>query len=250
MASAASTAVRVPANLSGAISTRMRCILPAPRGGAHRTSYDRVAMTTGSYDVLIRPMTAARRGRGRAAQRRRPTSSSTSAATRAAGRTRRSARRTGRRTGRRAPATCSRTDPGGCWVAERDGELVGLRDLAGPRADVDPGVVRRPPGAAGRGHRPAAARGRAAHGRGCLRGMLNASADPRALRRYRLAGFDLHPQMMLWGHVDRADLPVVRPGPRGRPGRLRPDGLDRPPGPGRRPRTRPRGGGRRASGWS
>ena len=33
------------------------------------------------------------------------------------------------------------------------------------------------------------------HGRGCLRGMFAASADPAAVRRYRLAGFTLHPQM-------------------------------------------------------
>ena len=42
------------------------------------------------------------------------------------------------------------------------------------------------------------------HGRGCLRGMFAASADPGAVRRYRLAGFDLHPQMMLTGVVDRS----------------------------------------------
>ena len=37
------------------------------------------------------------------------------------------------------------------------------------------------------------------HGRGCLRGMLNASTDPRALRRYHEAGFRLYPQMLLRG---------------------------------------------------
>ena len=47
------------------------------------------------------------------------------------------------------------------------------------------------------------------HGRGCLRGMLSASADPRAIRRYRAAGFSLHPQMYLTGTVDRSAIPVV-----------------------------------------
>ena len=47
------------------------------------------------------------------------------------------------------------------------------------------------------------------HGRGCLRGMFAASADPGAVRRYRLAGFDLHPQMLLAGVVDRSAIPVV-----------------------------------------
>ena len=39
--------------------------------------------------------------------------------------------------------------------------------------------------------------------------MFAASADPGAVRRYRLAGFDLHPQMMLTGVVDRSAIPVV-----------------------------------------
>jgi hypothetical protein len=47
------------------------------------------------------------------------------------------------------------------------------------------------------------------HSRSCLRAMLSASADPRALRRYRQAGFSLHPQMYLTGAVDRSALPVV-----------------------------------------
>jgi hypothetical protein len=47
------------------------------------------------------------------------------------------------------------------------------------------------------------------HGRGCLRGMLAASADPKAVRRYHQAGFALHPQMLMTGTVDRGTLPVV-----------------------------------------
>jgi hypothetical protein len=39
--------------------------------------------------------------------------------------------------------------------------------------------------------------------------MLAASADPGAVRRYRLAGFTLHPQMFLTGVVDRDAIPVV-----------------------------------------
>src|SRR5688500_6770934 len=66
------------------------------------------------------------------------------------------------------------------------------------------------------------------HGRGCLRGMLNASDDPQALRRYALAGFRLQPQMSLHGTVDRALLPVVRHVREGTPGdRDLLDSLDR-----------------------
>jgi GNAT superfamily N-acetyltransferase len=47
------------------------------------------------------------------------------------------------------------------------------------------------------------------HGRGSLRGMLNASNDPKAVRRYHQAGFRLHPQMFLRGAPDRSTIPVV-----------------------------------------
>jgi hypothetical protein len=39
--------------------------------------------------------------------------------------------------------------------------------------------------------------------------MLSASGDTRAVRIYRQAGFDLHPQMYLTGAVDRSAIPVI-----------------------------------------
>ncbi|GAA1920812.1 hypothetical protein GCM10009797_13130 [Nocardioides hwasunensis] len=101
------------------------------------------------------------------------------------------------------------TDPGGCWVAEVDGEVVGgavsrVRELMWILASF---AVRPEHQAQGIGTQLMAAA--LHHGRGCLRGMFAASADPGAVRRYRLAGFDLHPQMMVTGVVDRSALPVV-----------------------------------------
>ena len=102
-----------------------------------------------------------------------------------------------------------RTDPGGCWVAEADGEVVGFatsltRELMWILASY---AVR--PGLQDRGIGRALLEAALHHGRGCLRGMLNASADPRAVRLYATAGFRLHPQLLLWGRVDRSLLPVV-----------------------------------------
>ena len=102
-----------------------------------------------------------------------------------------------------------RTDPGGCWAAELDGEVVGfatslrretlwvLASYAVRPEHQGQGIGRQLLGAA------------AGHGQGCLRAMLNSSQDQQALRRYRQAGFDTLPQVMVWGHVERSVLPVV-----------------------------------------
>jgi predicted N-acetyltransferase YhbS len=100
-------------------------------------------------------------------------------------------------------------DPGGCWVAEDAGEVVGfatsfVREQVWCLATY---AVR--PGLQGQGV------GRrllqAAHGYGarCPAGMLSASVDARAVRRYWRAGFALHPQMLLRGKVDRSQVPAV-----------------------------------------
>ena len=141
-------------------------------------------------------------------------------------------------------ATSLATDPGG--LLGRRGRRRGWsasRRVLRPRADVDPGVVRRPArGSRARASAPSLLAAALHHGRGCLRGMLAASADPKAVRRYRLAGFSLHPQMLLRG--------VGRPARRSRsssgcatgsPGDFDlMDSVDRQH-PGRRARPRPRG---------
>lgn len=101
------------------------------------------------------------------------------------------------------------TDPGGCWVAEVDGEVVGgaisrVRELMWILASF--AVT---PEHQGQGIGTQLLAAAMHHGRGCLRGMFAASADPGAVRRYRLAGFSLHPQMFLTGAVHRDAIPVV-----------------------------------------
>lgn len=102
-----------------------------------------------------------------------------------------------------------RHDPAGCWVAEGPEGPVGVaaaikRELLWVLVTY---VVR--PGLQGQGLGGQLLEAALDHGRGCLRGMISASADPRAARRYRLAGFTLHPTMELTGVVDRSLLPVV-----------------------------------------
>jgi GNAT superfamily N-acetyltransferase len=100
-------------------------------------------------------------------------------------------------------------DPEGCWVAERGPGLVGVavsmrRDLTWILATY--AVL---PALQGHGLGRQLLEAALSHGRGCLRGMIAASADPRAARRYRQAGFRLHPTMSLTGVVDRSAIPVV-----------------------------------------
>ena len=102
-----------------------------------------------------------------------------------------------------------RTDAGGCWVAEDETGLVGfatsfVRDTTWCLATY---VVR--PGLQGRGIGRALLDAAMQHGRACLHGMLSASTDPKALRRYHQAGFALHPHMRLTGEPDRSAIPVV-----------------------------------------
>jgi GNAT superfamily N-acetyltransferase len=120
---------------------------------------------------------------------------------------------------RRSPehraAWCARTrgflasDPDGCWVAEKGDEVVGFatsfrRERVWCLATF---AVR--PGLQGAGIGAQVLDPARAYGADLPRGMLAASVDPRALRRYHRAGFRLHPQLTLHGAVERSTLPRV-----------------------------------------
>jgi len=98
--------------------------------------------------------------------------------------------------------------PGGFVAEDASGPIGAVlalrRDLTWILASF---VVR--PGLQGRGVGRQLLEAAAGHGRGCLRGLLSASEDQAAVRRYRALGFTLHPMMELTGPVPRSALPVV-----------------------------------------
>ncbi|MER5865573.1 GNAT family N-acetyltransferase [Kitasatospora sp. NPDC002040] len=103
-----------------------------------------------------------------------------------------------------------RHDPGGCWVAEQDGRAIGVALSLRREGLWGLSLLAVLPEAQGRGVGRILLERAGEYGRGCLRGLLCSSADPAAARRYRRAGFTLHPTMQLAGPVDRAGL--VDPG--------------------------------------
>jgi GNAT superfamily N-acetyltransferase len=101
------------------------------------------------------------------------------------------------------------TDPRGCWVAEDESGMLGIvvsfvREKMWLLASY--AVL---PGTQGLGLGKALLAPALDYGAGSLRAMLNASSDPRAVRRYHAAGFRLFPQMFLRGTPDRSQIPVV-----------------------------------------
>ncbi|HET7326324.1 MAG TPA: GNAT family N-acetyltransferase, partial [Nocardioidaceae bacterium] len=97
-------------------------------------------------------------------------------------------------------------DGGGCWVAEDNG-LVGVATSLRREGLWGLSAYAVLPRAQGAGVGAALLQAALGYSQGCLRGVICSSHDARAARRYRLAGFTLHPTMVLRGSVDRSALP-------------------------------------------
>ena len=111
-----------------------------------------------------------------------------------------------------------RTDPGGCWVAEDETGIVGIATSYRREVLWCLATYAVLPGRQGQGIGKPLMAAAMSHGRACTRWMLSASGDTKAVRIYRQAGFDLHPQMYLTGTVDRSAVPVVEKVREGRAG--------------------------------
>lgn len=110
-------------------------------------------------------------------------------------------------------------DPDGCRVAEDgSGTLLGVTMSMQREKLWALSALFVRPGHQGAGIGAQLLDAALAYSRGCLRGILVSTEDPRAARRYRLAGFSLHPTIRVSGVVDKAGLPnvdAVRTGGRG-----------------------------------
>ncbi len=103
------------------------------------------------------------------------------------------------------------TDPGGCWIAEAGGDVAGAAVAIVREGLWGLSLLVVDPAYQGRGIGRALLERALAHGEGARGGMILASDDPPALRRYARAGFDLVPAFGALGRVDRAALPAGLP---------------------------------------
>jgi len=114
-----------------------------------------------------------------------------------------------------------RTDPDGAWVAELDGEVVGIA-LALVREGVwGLSLFGVKPGLQGQGIGGPILEGALGTARAARAAIILSSTDPRAMRRYFRAGFAIRPCVAAAGAINRSRLPA---GLASRPGDVDADG--------------------------
>jgi GNAT superfamily N-acetyltransferase len=99
-------------------------------------------------------------------------------------------------------------DPAGAWVAELDGEIVGVA-LALVREDVcGLSLFGVKPGLQGQGIGGPLLAGALRAAEGCRGAIILSSSDPRAMRRYFRAGFRVRPCLAAAGILNRSRIPT------------------------------------------
>jgi GNAT superfamily N-acetyltransferase len=102
------------------------------------------------------------------------------------------------------------TDPGGSWVADDEGTIVGMSQATVREGYWLLSQLGTVPGRQGRGLGRELLRLALSHGEPDSPGTIQCSRDPKAMALYSSFGFSLHPVVAAWGHL--------RPGKVARPG--------------------------------
>jgi ribosomal protein S18 acetylase RimI-like enzyme len=103
------------------------------------------------------------------------------------------------------------SDPSGSFVAEREGETIGIAQAMLREGLWCLSLLTVDPGAQSRGVGRALLARTLRHGAGARAGLIVSSNDPRALRMYARAGFSLRPTLEAQGRLDRRALPPPDP---------------------------------------
>lgn len=111
-------------------------------------------------------------------------------------------------------------DPGGAWVAVEGDEVVGMAEAIRRDGFWGLSMLFVAPGHQSRGLGRRLLDATLTYAEGARVRMIMTSTDPRALRRYSLAGLTLHPAVEAEGAVDRSAIPPGLPGRTGDAGDL------------------------------
>jgi len=103
------------------------------------------------------------------------------------------------------------SDPGGSFVAEREGEVIGIAQAMRREELWCLSLLTIDPGAQSRGAGRELLARVLEHGAGARAGLIVSSNDPRALRMYARAGFSVLPTLQAEGRLDRRALPPPDP---------------------------------------
>jgi ribosomal protein S18 acetylase RimI-like enzyme len=104
-----------------------------------------------------------------------------------------------------------RTDPDGAFIAERDGQPVGVSEAIRRERLWVLSMLAVDPGSQSAGAGRALLEQSLRYGADCDAGLIASSSDPRALRLYGLAGFSLRPAFAARGRLERRRLPTADP---------------------------------------
>lgn len=103
------------------------------------------------------------------------------------------------------------TDPEGCFVAERDGRMIGVAEAIRRERLWCLSLLAVTPETQSAGAGRALLERALAYEAGTDAGLITSSNDPRALRLYARAGFSVLPTFEAAGAIDRSSLPPSHP---------------------------------------